>query len=152
MKSQAHLPAAAIGAWNRRGAKIALVSLGVAALLLGAWKASGSLDNPILNAVRISSIEGPRISGAHRVSLDVHALNYPDDQSRRFSVAHPLPVEVASSQRYSIGADELAAFEKFGEASLRETREDERGAGQLQASNNRLVLMLMFARLRPYRH
>jgi hypothetical protein len=152
MKVQAHLPAVAIGARNRRGAKIALVSLGVAALLLGAWKASGSLDNPILDALSISPIERSQISGAHRVSLDVHWLSLPADQSRRFSVAHPLPAEVASSQRYSIGADERAAFENFGEGALRELRGHERKAPQLKAGNNRLMLMLMLARLRPRRY
>lgn len=152
MKSQAHMPTVAIGAPNRRGAKIVLISLGVAALLLGAWKASGSLDNPVLDALGMSSIENPQISGAHRVSLDVHWLSLASDQSRRFSVAHPLPAEVASSQRYSIGSDQRAQFENFGEAALREMRTHKRRTRQLKAGNNRLMLMLMLARLRPHRY
>ena len=152
MKLEAHLPAVAIGARNRRGAKIVLISLGVAALLLGAWKASGSLDNPMLDRHWIWSIEGPQISGAHTVSLGVPSFSLPPDQSRRFSVAHPLPAEVASSQRYSIGADERIAFENFGEAALREMQEHERRTSQFKPGNDRLMLMLMFARLRPRRY
>jgi len=152
VKFQAHLPAVAIGARDWRGAKIALASLGVAALLLGAWKASGSLDNPMLDALWTSSLKRPQISAAHRVSLDVHWLSLPVDQFRRFSVAHPLPAEVASSQRFSIGADERVAFENFGEAALREILEHERRTSQLKPGNDRLMLMLMLSRLHPRRY
>lgn len=152
MKFQAHLPAVALGARDWRGAKIVLASLGVAALLLMAWKASGALDNPIVDSLWMSSLERPQISGAHRVSLEVHALSLPADQARRFSVAHPLPAEVASPQRYSIGADERVAFEDFGEAALREMREHARGTSQLKAGNNRLMLMLMLERLHRHRY
>jgi hypothetical protein len=152
MKSQADLPAVAIEAPNRRGAKIALISLGVAALLLGAWKASGSLDNPILDALSISPIGHSQISGAHRISLEADWLSLPADQSRQFSVAHPLPDEVALPQRYSIGADERDAFESFGEAAFREMRENERRPAQVKAGDNGLMLMLMLSRLRPRRY
>ncbi len=48
MKLQAHLPAVSIGARDWRGAKIALVSLFGAAVLLLVLQSGVLLDNPLL--------------------------------------------------------------------------------------------------------
>jgi hypothetical protein len=151
MKSSAHLPTVTIGARNRGAAKIAWISLVVAALLLGAWKASGSLDIPLMEAIRMSPFDSGRISAAHRVSLDVQALSHPVDQGQRFSVAHPLPAEVTASQRYSIGADARLAFASFGDAALRDLTSRRRVRRTVLRSNG-IMLMLMLARLHPRRY
>lgn len=146
MKSSAQLPAVSIGARNRSAAKIAWISLIVAALLLGAWKASGSLDIPLMEAMRMSSLGGGQISAAHRVSLDLHALNHPVDQGRRFSVAHPQPAEVTAPQRYSIGADARIAFATFGDAALRDLT-SKRRVRRIVLRRQGIMIMLMLARL-----
>jgi len=151
MKSSAQLPTVSIGARNWSAAKIAWISLVVAALLLGAWKASGSLDIPLIEAMRMSSLDGGRISAAHRVSLDVQALSHPVDQWRRFSVAHPLPAEVTAPQRYSIGADARQAFSSFGDAALRDLT-SKRRVRRTEVRSEGIMLMLMLARLHPRRY
>jgi hypothetical protein len=152
MKLQAHIPTASIGARDWRAAKIALISLAGVSVLLLAWKAGASLDNLLLERLRMSSVEHREISVAHRVSLDLHLLSHRTDQWRRFSVAHALPANVALSQPYSIGIDERDAFEVFGETALRDLVAEGRTDRQLELRNDRALLMLMLLRLRPHRH
>jgi hypothetical protein len=70
---------------------------------------------------------------------------------RRFSVAHQLPENVASSQPFSIGIDARDAFEIFGDSAQRDILADEKTVGQFQPRNDRLMLMLMLLRLHPHR-
>ena len=65
----------------------------------------------------------------------------------RFSVAHPLPANVALSQQFSIGIDARAVFEAFGEAAHREMLAEKGTVPQLKPRNDRLILMLMLLRL-----
>jgi hypothetical protein len=109
------------------------------------------LDNPLLEPLRKSSVAPPQISFAHRVSLNLHLSSDPIDHWRRFSVAHPLPGDVASSQPFSIGIDERVAFEVFGEAALRDLLADESSERQLKPHNDRMLLMLMWFRLHTRR-
>jgi hypothetical protein len=71
---------------------------------------------------------------------------------RQFSVAHPLPANVTSSQRFSIGGEARVAFETFGQAALRKLLEKEKTERQLKPSHDRLMLMLMLLRLHSQRH
>jgi hypothetical protein len=151
MKLQAHIPALGVGARDWRAAKIALVSLGGAAALLLTLQSGVLLDNPLLEPLPKSSVAPPQISGAHRVSLNLRLSSDPVDQSRRFSVAHPLPADVAWSQPFSIGIDERVAFEVFGEGALRDLLADEGSERQLRSRNDRMLLMLMWFRLHTHR-
>lgn len=109
------------------------------------------LDNPLLQPLPKSSVEPPQISVAHRVSLNAHWRSDQIDHWRRFSVAHALPADVASSQPFSIGIDDRVAFEVFGEAALRDLLADERSERQLRPRNDRMLLMLMWFRLHTRR-
>jgi hypothetical protein len=151
MKLQAHLPAFSVGARDWRGAKIVLVSLAGAAALVAAMESGILLNNPLIDALQMSSVERPQISGAHRVSLALAPSGHDADQMRRFSVAHPLRAQVTPSQRYSIGADARAGFENFGDAALRDlaSRKTEHKFGP---RNDQMMLMLMLVRLRPRRY
>lgn len=151
MKLQAHIPAVSVGARDWRGAKIALVSLFGAAALLLILQSGVLLDNPVLEPLPKSSVAPPQISVAHRVSLNLHRNSDPADQWRRFSVAHPLPADVAWSQPFSIGIDERVAFEVFGEAALRDLLADGRSERQFRPRNDRMLLMLMWFRLHTRR-
>jgi hypothetical protein len=71
--------------------------------------------------------------------------------TRRFSVAHQLPENVASSQPFSIGSDARIAFEVFGDSAQRDVLADEKTVLQLQPRNHRLMLMLMLLRLHQHR-
>jgi hypothetical protein len=150
MNSQAHLPIRGIDKSYWRGAKIVLASLVGAAALAGPVQSGVLLDNPLSGSQRMSSVEQPQISGTHRVSLDVQWLSHSSDQLRRFSVAQAQPVDVATSQRYSIGASARVKFEAFGEAALRGLIR-KRPARKVQTRNDQVMLMLMLARLRPPR-
>jgi hypothetical protein len=151
MKLQAHMPAVSVGAQDLRAAKIALVSLFVAAALVLTLQSGILLNNPLPEPLRKSSVAGPQISDAHRVSLDLHWGSDPVDQWGRFSVAHPLPANVALSQPFSIGIDERVAFEAFGDAALRDLLADNRPERQLRPHNDRMLLMLMLLRLHTRR-
>jgi hypothetical protein len=151
MKLQAHMPTVSVSARDLRAAKIALFSLFGAAALLLTLGSGVFLDNPRPEPLRKSSVAGPQISVAHRVSLDLHWGGDPVDQWRRFSVAHPLPAGVASSQRFSICTDQRVAFEAFGDAALRDLLADARSERQLRPHNDRMLLMLMWLRLHTRR-
>jgi hypothetical protein len=78
-------------------------------------------------------------------------LSNPISPTRRFSVAHPQPANVASSQLFSIGLDSRVAFEVFGETAQSELIYDQKTAPEIQPRNDRLMLMLMLLRLHERR-
>jgi hypothetical protein len=151
MKLQAHIPAISVGARDWRAVTIALVSLlGVSVLLL-TLESGILLNNSLLARLRTAS-HAPHDAGiAHRVSLDLHFLSNPINPARRFSVAHQLPANVASSQPFSIGSDERVAFEIFGETALSGMLADEGTMRQLKPHTDRLMLMLMLLRIHQHR-
>ena len=148
MKLQAHMPTVSIGARDWRAAMIALVSLlGVSALIL--ILRSGALVNiPLFERLGASPFAHPHINVPRRVSLDLHLW----EPSRQFSVAHPLPANVTSPQRFSLGGEARVAFEVFGQTALRELLTKERTDRQLKPSHDRLLLMLMLLRLHTQSH
>jgi hypothetical protein len=150
MKLQAHLPIGGIGGPHWSAAKIVFASLVGAAALVGTVESGVLHDNPLIESLRLSSAEDSQISGAHRISLGVKLLSHPGDHLRRFSVAHPLPAEVASSQRFSIGADARAGFQVFGDAAVRDL--SRRPVRRPEMRGDRMMLMLMLARLRMRRY
>jgi hypothetical protein len=143
MKLQAHLPMVTIGARDWHAAMIALVSLFGAAMLLLASQSGALLNNPSFERLQTS----PIISVPDRISLDLHLWNPPISPWGRFSVAHPLPENAVLSQEFSIGMDERAVFEVFGDAALRGMLAEKGTVPQLKPRNDRLMLMLMLLRL-----
>jgi hypothetical protein len=139
MKLQAHMPTFSIGPRDWHAAMIALVSLLGAVVLLVALQSGVLSNNLLFSPLQTWSI----ISVPHRVSLDFHLSNPPIGPWERFSVAHPLPANVASSQRFSIAMDSRALFEVFGEAALRNMSAEKGPVPQLKPRNDRLILMLM---------
>jgi hypothetical protein len=130
---------------------IALGSLFGASMLLLALQSGVLLNNPLLERLGTSPIIHPHINVPHRVSPDLHLWEHPLSQWKQFSVAHPLPANVALSQRFSIGVEARVAFEVFGEAALRDMLADERTVRQFKPRHDRLLLMLMLLRLRTHR-
>ena len=151
MKLQAHLPSVSIGARDRHTATIALVALVGVSILLLVMESGGLLNNLLFERFRPSSIRHSSADVFRRVSLDIHLLSDPIDRAGRFSVAHQLPENVASSQPFSIGSDARVAFEVFGDSAQRNILADENTVRQLQPRNDRLMLMLMLLRLDPHR-
>jgi hypothetical protein len=151
MRLQAHLPAVHIGARDWHAATIALAALLGAAILVLALQSSSLLNNLLFERIRPSSMRHSGVDVFHRVSLDVHSFGDEIDPTRRFSVAHQLPENVASSQPFSIGIDARDAFEVFGDSAQRDILADEKTVGQFQPRNDRLMLMLMLLRLHPHR-
>jgi len=151
MKLQAHMPIVSIGPRDWRAAMIALASLFAVSILLLALQTDGLLNNPLLEHLRTPPAIHPHAAVLNRVSLDVHSLFTPTDPARRFSVAHQLPENVASSQPFSIGMDSRVAFEIFGETAHSELLADQNTLPQLQPRSDRLMLMLMLLRLHPQR-
>lgn len=151
MKPQAHIPTVSIRARDWHAAMIALVSLLGAAMLLMATQSGALLNNPLFDRLRTPPATRPHASALNRVSLDVHSLFTPIDPARRFSVAHQLPENVASSQPFSIGMDSRVAFEIFGETAHSELIADQSTLPQLKPRNDRLMLMLMLLRLHQRR-
>ena len=149
MKLQAHLPSVGIGARDWRVAMIALISLVGASVVMLAIESGPLLNNPLFDRLRTSPNAPLHVTIANRVSLDLHLLSDSNIATRRFSVAHPLPPLVASSQRFSIAADARTRFEVFGEAALGNVSDDENTVRQLNPHSDRLMLMLL--RLHPHR-
>jgi hypothetical protein len=147
MKLQAHLPIGSIGARDWRAATIALASFIGAAVLLLATESGALLNNPLFEHLRTSSAGDSQGAVLNRVSLNIHSLDNPIDPTIGFSVAHPLPGNVALSQPFSIGMDSRLAFEVFGETAQSELLADERTLPDLQQRNDRMMLMLMLLRL-----
>ncbi len=151
MKLQAHIPAISIGARDWRAMTIALLSLlGVSVLLL-TLESGGLLNNSLFERLRTGSSAPHQAGIAHRVSLDLHLLSHRIRSMREFSVAHPLPADVTSSQRFSIGGDERIAFEIFGETALSGMLADESTVRELKPHTDRLMLMLMLLRIHQHR-
>jgi hypothetical protein len=150
MKLQAHLPTVHSGARDWHAATIALASLLGGAILVLAVQSGGLLNNLLFERLQPSSMRHSSLDVFHRVSLDVHSLGDEIDPTRRFSVAHQLPENVASSQPFSIGIVARDAFEVFGDSAQRDILADEKTVDQLQP-NDRLMLMLMLLRLHPHR-
>lgn len=147
MKLQAHMPTVSIGARDWRAAMIAIVSLlGVSALIV-ALHSGVPVNNPLSERLGASPFTRPQISVPRRVSLDLH-LWEPLEAWRQYSVAHPLPADVTSSQRFSIGGKARLAFEVFGQTALRDLMANRTTDHQLKPSHDRLMLMLMLLRLR----
>ena len=115
-----------------------------------AVQSGGLLNNLLFERLQPSSMRHSSLDVFHRVSLDVHSIGDEIDPTRRFSVAHQLPENVASSQPFSIGIDARDAFEVFGDSAQRDILADEKTVDQLQP-NDRLMLMLMLLRLHPHR-
>ena len=151
MRPQAHIPTVSVGARDWRAVTIALVSLLGAAMLLVALESGILLNNSLFDRLRASPIASNHASFAHRVSLDLHLLSHPINPARRFSVAHPLPADVTSSLRFSVGSDARVAFEVFGETALNGMLADERTVRQLKPQNDRLLMMLMLMQLHQHR-
>ena len=140
MKLQAHMPTFGIGPRDWHAAMITLASLFGAAVLLLALQSGVLLNSPLLEGLQTSPIP-------HRVSLDLHLSNPPISPSERFSVAHPQPANVASSQRFSIGLEARAVFEASGDAALRSMSAEKGTVPQVKPRSDRLMLMLMLLRL-----
>jgi hypothetical protein len=151
MKLQAHMPTVTIGARDWRATMIALVSLFAVSIIIVALRAGALVNNSWFERPGASPLT-PHISVARRVSLDLHFIDHPVEAWRQFSVAHPLPANVTSSQRFSIGGEARVAFETFGQAALRKLLAKERTERQLKPSHDRLMLMLMLLRLHSQRH
>ncbi|MGA8642244.1 hypothetical protein [Candidatus Binatus sp.] len=150
MKLQAHLPSVSIGARDWHAATVAWTAILGASILLLVLESSGFLNNLLLAQFQPLSISPFEVDAFNPVSLDIHSLSSPIDSTRRFSVAHQLPENVASSQPFSIGGDARGEFETFGDSAQRDMLADENTARQLKP-NDRLMLMLMLLRLHPHR-
>jgi hypothetical protein len=136
---------------NTRTRSIALVSLIGAAILLLALISGVLHDNQLLEDWLPQAFTHLQGDSADRVSLNLHSWNASNNPSARFSVAHPLPPNVTSSQLFSIGLDSRVAFDVFGETAHSELIADERALPQLQSRSDRLMLMLMLLRLHDHR-
>jgi hypothetical protein len=153
MKLQAHMPAVSIGAREWRTAMIALVSLLGVSLLILALRSDSLVNNPLFARLGASPLSRPHISVPRRVSLDLHSLGHPIEAWRHFSVAHPPPASVTSSQRFSVASEARFAFDVFGQKAIRNLLAKERAKRQLKPSHHdRLMLMLMLLRLRTESH
>jgi hypothetical protein len=151
MKLQAHMPTVSIGARDWRAPMIALVSLLGVSLLILALRSGGFLNNPLFERFGASPFTHP-LNVSRRVSLDLHSLDYPIAAWRPFSVAHPLPANVTSSQRFSVGSEARVAFDIFGQNAFRNLLVNERKERHLKPSHDRLMLMLMLLRLHTQSH
>ena len=140
MKLQAHMPTFSIGARDWHAAMITLASLFGAAVLLLALQSGVLPNSPLLEGLQKSAVR-------HRVSLDLPLSHPPIGPWERFSVAHPQPANVASSQRFSIGMDARAVFEASGDAALRSLLAEKATVPRLKPRSDRLMLMLMLLRL-----
>jgi hypothetical protein len=108
-------------------------------------------NNPLLKRLVPRSIIRSRDGVPDRVSLDLHLLSPSNNPARRFSVAHPPPANVTSSQLFSIALDSRVAFEVFGETAQSELIADERTEPEIQPRDDRLMLMLMLLRIHDRR-
>ena len=146
MKLQAHLPVS-IGPRDPHAAMIALISLFGAAVLMLAIESGSLLNSPLVERPQTL----PTISVPTRISLDFHLWNRPISPWERFSVAHPLPANVALSQQFSIAVGSRAVFALFGEAALHNMLAEKGPVPQLKPRNDRLLLMLMLLGLNKRR-
>jgi hypothetical protein len=152
MKLQAHMPTVTIGARDWRAAMIALASLFGLSIIIVALRSGVLVNNPFFERLGASPLTRPHISVARRVSLDLHLFDHSVEAWRQFSVAHPLPANVTSSQRFSIGGEARIAFETFGDAAIRNLLAKERSQRQFKPRHDRLMIMLMLLRLHTQSH
>ena len=152
MKLQAHMPAVSIGAREWRTAMIALVSLLGVSMLILVLRSDSLVNNPLFARLGASPLSRSHTSVPRRVSLDLHSLGHPIEAWRHFSVAHPPPASVTSSQRFSVASEARFAFDVFGQTAFRNLLAHERNKRQLKPSHDRLMLMLMLLRLRTESH
>ncbi len=108
-------------------------------------------NNPLFKRLGPKSIIRSRDGVSDRASLDLHLLSPTNSLARRFSVAHPLPVDVTSPQLFSIGMDSRVAFEIYGETAQSELISDESTVPEVQPQSDRLMLMLMLLRIHEHR-
>jgi hypothetical protein len=151
MKLHAHMPTITTGSRDWRLPMIALGSLLATSILVLGYRSGLLLNNPLVGLLRQTSITRAGLGVNHRVSLEIHLSGHAISPASRFSVAHPLPVNVASSQLFSIGLDSRVAFEVFGETAQSELLVGERTVPQLELRSDRLMLMLMLLRLPQHR-
>lgn len=152
MKLQAHMPTVSVGARDWRAAMIALVSLLGVSLLILAFRSGGLVNNPLFERLEASPLAHPHIGVPRRVSLDLHSIGHPIEMWRQYSVAHPLPANVTSSQRFSVGSEARVAFEVFAQTAMRNLLANQRTESHLKPRHDRLMLMLMLLRLHTQSH
>ena len=119
-------------------------------VLLG-LQTSGLLNNPLIERLTPWPITRLNAGLIDRVSLDPRLLSDAINPARRFSVAHPQPANVTSSQLFSIGTDARGAFEVFGETAHSELIADDGNVAQIRPREDRLLMMLMLLQLHPHR-
>ena len=119
-------------------------------VLLG-LQTSGLLNNPSLERLTPWSITRLNAGLIDSISLDPRLLSDAINPTRRFSVAHPPPSNVASSQLFSIGTDARDAFEVFGETAHSQLIADDGTVAQIRPREDRLLMMLMLLQLHPHR-
>jgi hypothetical protein len=120
-------------------------------MVLIGLQTSGLLNNPLIERLAPWSITHLHAGLISRVSLDPRLLSDANEPGRRFSVAHPQPANVTSSQLFSIGTDARDAFEIFGETAHSEILADNRTVPQFEPREDRLLMMLMLLQLGPHR-
>jgi hypothetical protein len=148
MELKTHTPTKGSSARGWRATMLALAAVVGTVLALE----SGLLhNNPLFKRLVPKSIIRSRDGVPDRVSLDLLLLSPSNDPARRFSVAHPLPVNVTASQLFSIALDSRTAFEIYGETAHSELIADERTVPGIQPRNDRLMLMLMLLRIHDRR-
>lgn len=148
MELKTHISTKGSGAWGWRATMLALAALVGTVLALE----SGLLhNNPLFKRLVPKSIIRSRDGVPDRVSLDLHLLSPSNNPARRYSVAHPLPANVTSSQLFSIALDSRTAFEIYGETAHSELIADERTVPEIQPRHDRLMLMLMLLRMHERR-
>ena len=148
MELKTHIPTKGSGAWGWRATMLALAALIGTLLALE----SGLLhNNPLLKRLVPRSVIRSRDGAPDRVSLDLLLLSPSNNPARRYSVAHPPPANVTSSQLFSIAMDSRTAFEIYGETAHSELIADERTVPEIQPRNDRLMLMLMLLRMHERR-
>jgi hypothetical protein len=148
MTPKTHIPTKDSGARGWRATMLALAAL-IGILL--ALESGMFHNNPLFKRLVPKSIIRSRDGVSDRVSLDLHLLSPSNSPVRRYSVAHPPPANVTSSQLFSVALDSRTAFEIYGETADSELIIDERTVPEIQPRNDRLMLMLMLLRIHEHR-
>jgi len=151
MKLQTNMPTIGVRARDWRAIMMALAALVAASMVLIGLQTVGLLNNPLLERGTPWSITQLHDGARQLVSLDPRPSADANNPARRFSVAHPQPANVTSSQLSSIGTDARGAFEVFGETAHSEMLADDRTLPQFEPREDRLLMMLMLLQLHPHR-
>src|SRR5260370_7884836 len=144
MTLKTHIPTKASGA---RGWPATMLALAALIRILLALESGLLHNNLLLKRLVPRSIIHSGDGVPDHVSLDLHLLSRLESQERRFSVAHPLPANVTSSQLFSIALDSRTAFEIYGETAHSELIADDRPAPAIHPRNDHLILMFTLLRL-----